>query len=106
MHDFVWKDDYASGVASIDDDHQRFFAIANDFKAEVERGVTPEKVEAVIDELIRHAEDHFDREERYMRRAGYPGYKEHRRKHEALRDVFIGLTTIFHKEPASSARRS
>ena len=100
MPRFEWKDEYNSGVRSIDEDHQRFFAIANEFAAEAESGVDAEKIEAVVQELILQAEEHFDREERYMRRGGYPGYAKHRRIHEDLRDAVVGLREIFHENPS------
>ena len=55
----------------------------------------------MIGTLGAYIAEHFDREERFMRRAGYPGFAEHKRRHDELTAQVRALDTLYEREPDS-----
>jgi len=82
---FQWIEDYTVGVAEIDQDHQRLFALAESMRLAMQAGKGKEFLRALLGALLDYTSSHFAREEALMERAGYPGLTEHRRQHDALR---------------------
>ena len=81
----LWSEAYAIGVESIDDDHQRLFALVNEFHVAVQTGQVPKTIRATLGELARYTIQHFDREEATMQSASYPGLDQHKELHARLR---------------------
>ncbi len=96
-----WHEKYATGVRSIDADHRRIFAIVEGLEARIKAGINVDEVMGVAHELVLYIGEHFDREELYMRSAGYPNLPRHKAAHEDLREVVFGLGRIYDEDPAS-----
>ncbi len=81
----AWDDDYGVGHDGIDGDHRRLFELFNEFVTAVNENRGDGDVEAVLVELLKYCDTHFDREEKLMREHGYPDYE----RHKALHDSFV-----------------
>ena len=80
-----WLPEYAIGVETIDQEHQRLFALA----AQLERAILAEQAKEVLndllDELVNYTGYHFAHEESLMEQIGYPHYREHCVQHEEMK---------------------
>ena len=83
-HFAVWQDGYSVGIESIDNDHKKLLNLINKLQASVHyhTGSTFEK--QALDELIDYTRFHFKREEELMEKHGFPGFDEHKRKHDEM----------------------
>jgi hemerythrin len=78
-----WSDEY-SVCGSIDAEHRRLFALANDvFKMGEPKPHYP-KLKNTINALYEYMKAHFGNEERLMNKAGYPEYDRHVSMHKAI----------------------
>jgi hemerythrin len=90
-----WNNDYSLGIASIDDQHKKLFAMMNQFCAALDKnpdrrtglGKASEDaaVQEVIDEMGQYADVHFTLEEKYFEQFRYPKMLEHMAQHEVFR---------------------
>ncbi len=84
---FVWDEIYRIGIASIDEQHQRLFEIANRLY-DAWQGRHDHAVRcAIFQELLDYTVYHFADEERHMAALGYPDLVRHRGYHEKLAGV-------------------
>ena len=88
-----YTDDYRVGVAEIDQQHERFFEIYNDFADHLAKppGMTEAEVFSVFNELFMYTKYHFREEEWIMKTADYPDLRDHLDQHQLLVD---GLATV------------
>ncbi|SDH06448.1 bacteriohemerythrin [Roseospirillum parvum] len=80
----AWDKKLASGISSIDREHKNILKLTNEVYRQVRSGKERGKLEAAFTELRRYTAEHFDDEQMYMERYGYPGLKEHKRQHQAF----------------------
>lgn len=80
----TWKDEYATGVAKIDEEHKRLVEMINDAHAGADNLPDGKAAKVVISEMREYASSHFKTEEELMERYGYPDKEEHLRAHEAF----------------------
>lgn len=75
-----WNESYSLGDATIDADHERAFALANQFIA------AKDQIEqtAIAMQLYKHTREHFKREEALMREVKFPDVKAHTERHNLL----------------------
>ncbi|MBI2024194.1 bacteriohemerythrin [Candidatus Giovannonibacteria bacterium] len=74
MKQFEWNEEYSVGIASIDDQHKKFFAIANEILAAREKEVFSRKDLSVLLKKLRdYALKHFKNEENYFDKLHYQG---------------------------------
>jgi hemerythrin len=79
-----WGDQFAIGIAELDDDHKRLLALLSDLKKAVDAGDAREALGRVLAGLKLYISVHFAREEDLFLRTDYPDYETHRRDHEAF----------------------
>jgi len=71
MKAFVWSPKFESGIASVDEQHQRLVEIVNRLgQVLIEGNATEASIAAVFQELATYAQFHFGDEERLMAAAG------------------------------------
>ncbi|MCH5150946.1 MAG: hemerythrin family protein [Spirochaetales bacterium] len=79
-----WDDSYLLGITEIDDQHKKLLMIANELY-EIANG-SPEtyklKMSSALKKLTDYTVYHFDNEENYMRKCGYPGADMHKMAHD------------------------
>ena len=81
---FPWDEKYSVGIPEIDSQHQRLFAIANDYFEQREKHQPPELEERILKDLLDYTHQHFNYEEELLKKNGCPYYAEHVREHLAL----------------------
>ncbi|MEI6559316.1 MAG: bacteriohemerythrin [Rhodospirillaceae bacterium] len=80
----LWSDEFATGNAGIDADHQRLLALFNDFSLAVNAGKADAVTRGVLDELVDYTHYHFAREELLMQENSYPDYLGHKKMHDTF----------------------
>jgi len=98
--EFEWSDKFSTDIASIDDQHRELLSMSQNL-LEVLSSDTATLVEkqAVFKELVDHALEHFEYEERVMRNICYPGLSHHKREHDELRAEIAHITKdVMHGE--------
>jgi hemerythrin len=80
---FEWGDSMSVGVEALDRDHRFLVTLIDRLASMDDLGNAPE-VEHVLDDLVRYTEEHFEREEEYMRATDYPDLVRHQRLHEEM----------------------
>ncbi|MFK4763893.1 bacteriohemerythrin [Desulfobaculum sp. SPO524] len=83
---FRWRDEYETGVASMDAQHKEMLLAADRVYLALNTGEKREHLEEFIAFLLAYSRAHFEEEEVLMERHGYPDLEEHRRRHKRLVD--------------------
>ena len=83
-----WKDEYNTGEAEIDAQHQIIFKYLADLEAQMEKGVDARYIKMLLDNLGLFTRSHFCYEEIYMRRIKSPVAAENKEQHEKLEHIF------------------
>lgn len=84
-----WDETFSCRIAEIDADHKHLLDLLNGFYDAYKAGKGKETILGLLRELIKYAEEHFQREEALMDRSGYVDLLEHQIVHEDLvRQVF------------------
>jgi hemerythrin len=78
---FVWKDAFAVGDAEVDDEHQRFFALANRLHSSLMSHEHPALTREALLGMTEHARCHFEYEETCLIASSCPYLAEHRDEH-------------------------
>jgi hemerythrin len=82
MHTIAWTPDLATGNAEIDHDHQELFVLLERLRLDARTGLVNQETQTIIDALRDYTENHFAREEAFMRAIRYPDYATHKAEHE------------------------
>lgn len=88
-----WDESLNVGVAEIDEQHRRLFALADTLRAMREACLAPHEMLAAVEEFCDYTRHHFATEERYMDAYEYAGMDAHIQEHMrcSLRAVdFLG----------------
>jgi len=80
-----WNDNLLTGNGTIDAQHKELIGRIAAFVSACEDGDGKVKAIKMLDYLAEYTEFHFSEEEKLQQEAGYPGYKEHREKHEEFK---------------------
>lgn len=80
----IWSERLATGIESIDRQHQQLFTAVNQLHESFLQGNAREQVATSLAFLLEFIEDHFQAEEDHMQRLGYPGYASHAQDHARL----------------------
>jgi len=79
-----WSDEYLTGIAEIDGQHQGFFEAAHRLYDRILNCEGEHGVEDAVAFLRDYAARHFQAEEAFMREHEFPRWEEHRTLHEAF----------------------
>ncbi len=108
MRKFYWSEEYAVGIRILDEQHRRFFEIADkiidleskqnttmdELLAVAEQNATRNKLLAAAKELEAHAAGHLKTEEDYFDSLNYPSAQLHVEAHNLFRkrvDNFLAM---------------
>ena len=80
----VWNDHLCVGDTFIDNDHRYLIGLLNELHTAMGEGGGPDALGTVLNDLVRHTREHFEREENLMRSMHYAGYSEHLDAHHRL----------------------
>ncbi len=76
-----WRDDYATGVQSIDEDHKMIFKMAEDFRAALDVGRGDAVYSVLLEFLSLYCRGHFGFEERCMEEFRCPVAEKNKEEH-------------------------
>lgn len=79
-----WNDSLSVEIDSIDDQHKKLLEILNALHDPNLLSQGPEKVQAILNELVEYTVYHFNHEEELMRRHQYPDIENHLAAHRTL----------------------
>lgn len=80
----VWSETISIHVARMDEHHMKLIEIANAIVENLPRYGNRKTLTNLFDALVDYAKYHFDAEEKLMISYAYPGFEDHRRKHQEL----------------------
>ena len=93
-----WSDDYLLGVGDIDAQHKEFFQATHRLYDSILNCEGEKAVEQALEFLRTYAQRHFQTEEAYMQKHGFPRLEYHKRLHvqffEAL-DMLLDDLRVF-----------
>lgn len=80
----AWSPRFATGIASIDEQHRQLFDAVNRLQASFLRGKARDETRNALAFLLNYTVEHFRTEEDHMQRLGYPGFAAHAAGHARL----------------------
>ena len=92
---FEWKTDYATGIGSVDAQHQSLFAIGRELFMAMSEGQGRAVLGRILDRLVHYTTVHFAHEERLMKLHQYPDFAAHKAQHDALVKQVLTLQSEF-----------
>lgn len=81
-----WRDEYCTGIASVDHEHRELIELINSLHDDIASQTDREKVIGALGEIFAQISAHFALEERIMQDAHYSAFPEHKLDHETLLD--------------------
>lgn len=76
----VWSDEFAIGIAQIDEQHQQLFSLVNQISLQKEKPT----LQYLYMQLYKYTREHFHAEEEVMKAASFPGYHAHKAIHDEI----------------------
>lgn len=95
----AWSEKYSCNIRPIDDDHKSLFEVVGRLETLLIADPLSPNINTTIDSLVLYADEHFDREERFMRSANFPDYRNHKVEHEKFKNTVLALRKLFNDEP-------
>lgn len=91
---FAFTEQYKMGIPMIDEQHKMLFDIIRRANDLVQEKMLYDKYDEIIDileQLHAYTEDHFQDEEEYMKKIGYPGLPQQKKAHAAFIEKMVKL---------------
>ncbi len=92
-----WAESFELGVEEIDSEHREMFNIARDLEQAAQRHDL-EKCSTLVDHFIESCKRHFENEEAFLARIGYPDIEVHSKYHKSLVNKAKALKVTCGKE--------
>ncbi len=86
-----WKDDYATGIASVDHEHKELIGLINALHGQMQGEVSRNQVMEALGEIYAQISAHFALEEKIMQDRHYRAFAEHKLDHETLLDELLDI---------------
>lgn len=93
----VWKNEYETGIAEIDNQHKRLVEIINSIIEKLHSMKANSILLDILIELIEYSDYHFRSEEKLLIKINYPDYNSHRNEHI----IFMEKLTKFGEDYSS-----
>jgi len=77
-----WRDSYSVGIEELDSQHQKLLELINKIGETADTGPSKASCFALLNAMIRYAQEHFTTEERYLEKNAYPKYLEQKGANE------------------------
>jgi len=103
MEPFFWKLSYDTGLKQIDRDHRMILELANALYTAMHSGAGRAAVLRSCQQIVAFTEEHFSREEQYMKVSGYHRAEEHKQEHARLKEETRGLLLRLELDSPDSA---
>ncbi len=92
-----WTESFELGVEEVDSEHRELFDIALELDQAAQRHDL-EKCSTLVDHFIESSKRHFENEEAFLARVGYPDIEVHSKYHKSLVDKAQALKVTCDKE--------
>jgi hemerythrin len=79
-----WNDTFSVKVAEIDQQHQKLVSMINELNDAMKQGKGKDALSKIINGLVSYTVTHFNTEEKYFARFGYPETDSHKKEHAAF----------------------
>lgn len=83
MDKIEWKPEFSVGVAEIDEQHQKLYAIINKLRNARRESLDYKAILFILSQLVDYSDYHFRTEDNYMIEYSYPLLIPHRKEHLA-----------------------
>lgn len=93
-----WTPDLSVGDKGIDDDHIGLFNLIDELSS---AQMSHAYLNSILDRLKRYTEEHFSKEEVYMRKANFPDLKEHLKEHRDFEEWLSTIRAMYARFPQS-----
>lgn len=100
----TWRDEFSTGIASVDHEHQELVGLVNRVIREMDNDEQHGSVIDSLGDLNAKIAAHFALEEMIMRRASYVDYEPHKDDHEQLLDDIRDIMDAY-EQGSYAARR-
>lgn len=87
----AWHERFATGNATVDDQHKRLIELVEAVEESCAHGSNTAEVGHFVDAFRDHVIEHFRDEEAEMARIGYPDLPAHHRAHEEICAMVMGM---------------
>ena len=94
----IWKDEYLTGNAQIDREHQTLFEMFNALHVELHTTARHDVLKSMLIDINSHTVEHFQNEEALMQSHDYPGYDRHKHVHDNLLKKVSKLIMQFERQ--------
>lgn len=101
----IWEESYNLGIKIIDEQHKVFVGILNEACECAGHPESRDKLEEVMNRLLRYADLHFKTEEEYFKEFDYENAEEHTREHVKLKKQAENFRREFVEEKKDVAAR-
>ena len=101
MPKIVWSKRYSVKVKKLDEQHRRIAEQVNEINDRIKAREDSKDIVAGFTELIEFTKDHFETEERLMKKSDYPDLKKHRKEHKELVNLLRDVRKQFKREAES-----
>ena len=99
----MWKSQYETGIAIIDEQHKRLFEALEQVQEAVAHGSSKDDIRGLVQGLMADTREHFRTEEAIMAHHGFPDLLAHIREHELLMEKLEDLNHRFEENQDSMA---
>lgn len=86
-----WSENLSVGITEIDEQHKKLVSQINTLHDGMRSGQGKDTLEKTLGELAAYTQYHFETEEKYMEKFGYPDFEKHKAEH----DAFVGKVVDF-----------
>ena len=86
-----WTEDFSVGVVEIDNQHKKLVEMINELHKVMKEGRGNTHIGDIINRLVEYSVYHFETEEKYFDKFGYPQTEQHKKIHSD----FVKEVTIF-----------
>lgn len=82
----AWRDEFRTGIPSVDHEHAELIRLINETHAQLVRRADAAAIGDALGEILASISAHFALEEQIMRERRYDFYAQHKAEHERLID--------------------
>ena len=80
-----WRDEYSVENVDIDREHKQLISLINRLQMQTLNEISRDVLNQTVFEMLLYAENHFTHEEILMKQKDFPGYMDHKQKHDDFR---------------------
>lgn len=92
-----WKENYNTGISSMDAQHQTWVSIINEFYDQLNKEANKKNLEKLLEKAINYTNYHFEEEESMMEKHNFSGLAEQKKEHDEIREKLREFKERFDK---------